>query len=136
MQNSDNLKTYGKGDNSFQIAGGEKGIKALVDDFYDVMLSRPEAKTIREMHPEDLTVSRDKLYRFLCAWLGGPKLFSEKYGAISIPQAHSHLAIGEAERDAWLACMEQALKKHVYPDEFKAYLLKALAVPAERCRTQ
>jgi len=131
-----NLKpVYGQDDASFQAAGQQAGIRKLVDDFYDVMDQHNEADKIRKMHPVELEESRDKLALFLCGWLGGPRLFSEKYGAISIPRAHSHLRIGSTERDAWLLCMEEALKSQPYADDFKAYLLVQLAVPAERCRT-
>lgn len=126
---------YGEGDASFQAAGGEAGLRALVDAFYDIMAQLPQAQKIRAMHAEDLALSRDKLARFLCGWLGGPRRYSEKYGPINIPQAHRHLSIGEAERDAWLACMAQAIEQQPYAEDFKVYLLKALAVPAERCRT-
>jgi hemoglobin len=126
---------YGQGDTSFQAAGGQAGIRKLVDDFYDVMEQHNNAQKIRKMHPIDLKESRDKLALFLCGWLGGPKLFREKYGAISIPPAHAHLRIGSSERDAWLLCMAQALKSQPYADDFKHYLLAQLAVPAERCRT-
>ncbi len=132
----ENPRHYGTEDASFQAAGGEAGIKKLVNDFYDVMETLPKARKIRDMHPQDLTISRDKLYRFLCGWLGGPRLFREKYGPISIPQVHSHLDIGTDERDAWLACMEQALQQQDYAADFKTYLLEALGVPAERCRTR
>jgi len=126
---------YGQGDASFQAAGTQDGIRKLVDDFYNVMERHNDAKKIRMMHPLDLEESRDKLSLFLCGWLGGPRLFREKYGSISIPQAHSHLRIGGTERDAWLMCMEEALKSQPYTDDFKEYLLTQLAVPAERCRT-
>lgn len=127
--------TYGQDDASFQAAGMQPGIRKLVDDFYDVMEQHNEAEKIRKMHPADLEESRDKLALFLCGWLGGPKLYREKYGAISIPRAHSHLRIGSTERDSWLLCMEQALKLQPYAADFKSYLLTQLAVPAERCRT-
>ncbi|MGH7180399.1 MAG: hypothetical protein ACREJN_00290 [Nitrospiraceae bacterium] len=39
---------------------------------------------------------------FLCGWLGGPKLFSEHYGPISIPGFHKQFPIGIDERDAKL----------------------------------
>lgn len=129
-------RRFGDGDASYQTAGGEAGIRRLVDDFYEQMDTLPEAKVIRAMHPADLTVSRDKLARFLCGWLGGPKLFQEKYGSIIIPKAHAHLPIGRAERDAWLQCMYEALLRQPYSPEFKQYLLTQLAVPAERCRTR
>lgn len=131
---SQNKPQYGVEDASYQAAGREAGIRKLVDDFYDVMERLPEAVKIRNMHPTDLTVSRDKLARFLCGWLGGPKLFAEKYGSIRIPQVHSHLEIGYRERDAWLLCMQEALKMQPYAAEFKKYLMDQLYIPAERSR--
>ena len=128
--------TYGEADGSFRTAGGVVGVRKLVDAFYDAMCELPEAKKVRDMHPDDLDESRDKLARFLSGWLGGPKLFSEKYGQIRIPVAHRHLEIGPAERDAWLLCMKVAADQQPYPDDFKEYLLKQLFVPAERSRNR
>ena len=125
---------YGTKDASYQAAGGQSGIRRLVDAFYDEMDSADYATTIRSMHPQDLTISRDKLSLFLCGWLGGPRLYAEKYGGISIPSAHAHLDIGLAERDAWLACMKVALDKQDYEPAFKIYLLEQLSIPAERVR--
>lgn len=125
---------YGVEDASYQAAAGFEGLQQLVNDFYDIMCELPEAAKIRAMHPADLTVSKDKLARFLAGWLGGPRLYRETYGPIAIPAAHSHLNIGAEERDAWLLCMQHALAKAPYTTEFKNYLLSALAVPAERCR--
>ena len=125
---------YGDGDTSFRTAGGVAGLRKLVDDFYRMMDTLPEAAVIRAMHPADLTEAADKLHRFLCGWLGGPKLYREKYGSIHIPSAHAHLAIGTAERDAWLLCMERALALQDYPQDFRDYLLRELFRPAEGCR--
>jgi hemoglobin len=128
------IKLYGSEDASYKAAGEYEGIKQLVDDFYDIMSELNESKKIRDMHPSDLEVSRDKLTRFLCAWTGGPRLYKEKYGAISIPQVHAHLAIGSAEKSVWLLCMGKALARQGYPQEFQDYMITQLAVPAERCR--
>ena len=127
---------YGEGDASFQAAGGIAGLQKLVDDFYDIMEQLPETREIRDMHPQDLTESRDKLARFLCGWLGGPRLYREKYGPISIPRAHAHLNIGTKQRDAWLSCMQKALEKQPYAANFKTYLIEQLYRPAERSRTR
>ena len=135
FENKDRLP-YGVEDASYRAAGGEAGIRKLVDDFYDAMDQLPEAAKIRAMHPENLTVSRDKLARFLCGWLGGPKLYAEKYGPINIPQAHKRFEIGSSERDTWLSCMKEALKNQPYAAEFKKYLLEQLYVPAERSRNR
>ena len=125
---------YGDGDASFHAAGGIEGITALVERFYAWMDVLPQAEEIRRMHPDDLAVSKDKLARFLCGWLGGPKRYHEAYGPIRIPAAHAHLPIGAAERDAWLECMRRAIDEQPYAEAFKAYLLQQLAVPAERVR--
>ena len=127
---------YGEGDASFHAAGGEAGLQRLVADFYRIMGELSESKKIRDMHTDEEDVSVDKLARFLSGWLGGPRLYREKYGTIHIPQAHNHLNIGEAERDAWLLCMEKAIALQPYADDFKVYLLKQLRVPAERSRTR
>jgi hemoglobin len=127
---------YGIGDATFQAAGGETGVKALVEEFYLQMSTLDSAKTIRAMHGDDLTVTKDKLFRFLCGWMGGAKLYQEKYGAIAIPLAHNHLDIGTEEVDAWLECMQKALQKQAYPEDLQQYLLKRLAIPAGLCQTR
>ncbi len=127
-----NEPTYGQGDTSFRTAGGEDGVHQLVVGFYDVMATRDYAATILAMHPEDLSISIDKLYRFLCGWLGGPKLYSEKYGGIAIPPAHAHLPVTDDDKEAWLRCMQEAVERQPYPDSFKTYLIEQLAVPAGR----
>ncbi len=128
-----NLKpVYGQEDTSFNAAGGVEGLQKLVEDFYRIMDTLPEAKVIREMHPDDIAVSIDKLARFLCGWLGGPKRYQEKYGSISIPGAHAHMVIGESERDVWLQCMQAAIALQPYAPDFAEYLLVQLRVPAER----
>lgn len=123
---------YGTKDASYQAAGGIEGIRCLVDDFYRIMDTWPQARSIREMHAADLAMPREKLACFLSGWLGGPKLFQEHYGSISIPRFHASWPIGEAERDAWLGCMAQAIELQPYTSDFKEYLLRQLRVPAER----
>jgi hemoglobin len=130
----DDEPTYGIGDASFRAAGGEDGIRRLVEAFYDLMGSDPRFVRIYAMHPDDKEVSRDKLARFLCGWLGGPKRYHEKYGGISIPRVHEHLAIESDERDQWLTCMAEAVAAQPFEPDFKRYLLEQLFVPAEAIR--
>jgi len=130
------VKPYGEQDNSFLSAGEFEGLQALSASFYGYMDSLPQAQVIRAMHPQGQQESIDKLARFLCGWLGGPKLYREKYGPIAIPRAHAHLAIGSPERDAWLLCMERALADQPYADDFRVYMLKQLFTPADRSRTR
>jgi|TARA_B110000902_G_C14287331_1_gene579409 hemoglobin len=127
---------FGAGDLSFIAAGKVEGVRQLIKDFYQPINEQPNAKVRLEMHKEDLSESIDRLTRFVCDWLGGPKLFNTKYGPIRIPKAHAHLDIGYAERDAWLDCMQQMLSKQHYEQNFKKYLLDQLAAPAERSRNK
>lgn len=132
-------RPYGTGDASFQAAGGVAGLRRLVDTFFDRMAADKRFATIHAMHPDDKEVSRDKLHRFLCGWLGGPKLYNEKYGAIGIPRVHAHLAIATPERDQWLTCMAESVAEQPFTPEFRKYLMEELFVPAEavrrRCET-
>jgi len=125
---------YGTGDTSFRAAGGKAGLFKLVNDFFDRMQADDRFSTIWHMHPEDKETSRDKLARFLCGWLGGPRLYNEKYGAIGIPRVHAHLAIATPERDLWLTCMSESVAGQPFDPEFKAYLMEQLFVPAEAVR--
>jgi hemoglobin len=132
--NSDEKRLYGQGDASFQAAGGQAGVRQLVNMFFDRMGTDERFATIYAMHPPDKEVSRDKLFRFLCGWLGGPKLYNEKYGAIGIPRVHAHLKIAMPERDQWLTCMTETVAEQSFAADFKTYLMEQLYVPAEAVR--
>ncbi|MDF1798830.1 MAG: group II truncated hemoglobin [Planctomycetota bacterium] len=134
MQSETEKTPFGQGDASYRAAGGFEGLVDLVERFYGHMDELPVAARIRAMHPPDLTTSKDKLARFLAGWLGGPRLFDETYGPISIPMFHHHLDVREDGRDAWLACMQAALAETDHDPAFKRYLMSALAIPAERIR--
>jgi hemoglobin len=136
MENDVNKQSFGIGDASFRATGGESGIRDLVERFYREMDHLPGAWAVREMHAADLSEVKDRLARFLCGWLGGPRRYNEKYGPINIPAAHQTFAIGTGERDAWLLCMQRAVEAQPYSAEFKAYFMKVIRVPAERVRNR
>jgi hemoglobin len=127
---------YREGDNQYQIAGGEAGCYKLANDFYDVMEKQPESRKILFMHPGDLTESREKLARFLAGYMNGPELYEQKYGPLALGPAHSHLAIGTAEKEAWLLCMDKALAMQDWPEEFKAFMRMRLQTPADRIQNR
>jgi hemoglobin len=101
----------------YEQIGGEAVIRELVDRFYDLMNTQPEAVGIRSLHPENLEHSRDKLYMFLVGWMGGPPLYIERFGHPRLRARHLPFSIGESERDQWLWCMNKALDE-VVADEF------------------
>lgn len=106
----------------YDLMGGETGVRSLVDRFYDVMDSAPEAATIRRLHPEDLSQSRDKLFMFLSGWSGGPPLYMRTYGHPRLRMRHMPFPIGKAERDQWLWCMDKALEDNGFDERLIAYL--------------
>jgi hemoglobin len=95
----------------FERLGGEAGVRALVDRFYDLMDLEPAFAGLRALHPGDLSGSRDKLHWFLCGWLGGPDLYVQRFGHPRLRARHMPYTIGIAERDQWMACMVQALQE-------------------------
>ena len=118
----------------YEWIGGEAAVRDLVERFYDLMDLEPGYAALRASHGSDLSNARRKLFWFLCGWLGGPRLFQQHYGPISIPDAHKRFPIGYEERDAWLLCMQRALAAQPFSTELKDYLLAALSIPAERIR--
>jgi hemoglobin len=93
----------------YELIGREAGLRSLVDRFYDIMDSSPEAEKIRAFHAKSLKQSREKLFMFLSGWSGGPQLYVEKYGHPRLRMRHMPFAIGAVERDQWLWCMNKAL---------------------------
>jgi hemoglobin len=126
------VAVYGVGDASYLAAGGIEGLRRLVVDFYRLMDELPEAAELRLLHGESLALASDKLACFLSGWLGGPKLFSEKYGSIALPAFHAQWPINEQLSQSWLSCMAQAIALQPFAPEFAEYLLTQLRVPAQR----
>jgi hemoglobin len=120
--------------NLYKKMGHEKGIRSLVDSFYDYMDTIPEALTIRKMHPRDLQDSRQKLSDFLCGWSGGPPYFTQKHGHPRLRMRHLPFRIGEQERDAWLLCMQKALQDSNYDEELCRFLYEKFSQIADFMR--
>ncbi len=106
----------------------EDGIQELANAFYDLMDTLPEAGGVRAMHAEDLGPMKIKLAEYLTGWMGGPPVYSEKYGTICMTSPHEHYHIGPQERDQWLLCMDRALEQINASDE----LVEMLKVPMYR----
>jgi hemoglobin len=100
----------------YEMLGGETGLRSLVDRFYDLMDSSPEAATIRAFHANSLKQSREKLFMFLSGWSGGPQLYVERFGHPRLRMRHMPFVIGTVERNQWLWCMNKALdESQLYP---------------------
>jgi hemoglobin len=120
----------------FERLGGEPGVRALVDRFYDLMDLEPHFAGLRALHPADLAGSRDKLHWFLCGWLGGPDLYIERFGHPRLRARHMPYRIGIVERDQWMACMIQALHESEVDESLAQRLADAFFGTADWMRNR
>ena len=118
----------------YDLLGGDAGVRRLVDRYYDLMDSAPEAAHVRALHAASLKASREKLYLFLTGWTGGPPVYVEKHGHPRLRMRHFPFRIAERERDEWLWCMDRALDEHEMPDALRAMLREKLHALADHMR--
>ena len=119
-----------------ELMGGETGVRSLVDRFYDLMDSSPEAAQIRAIHPKSLKGSREKLFMFLSGWSGGPQLYIEARGHPALRMRHAPFSIGTTERDQWVWCMHKALGEMDLQDQVRDYLKSHFADAANFLRNR
>ena len=120
----------------YERVGGADGTRKLVDRFYELMDTLPEATAIRGMHAASLHVSREKLFLFLSGWLGGPPLYIEKFGHPRLRARHMPFAIDDAARDAWMLCMMRALDDVVSDEDARTKLKGGFQGLADHMRNQ
>ncbi|MBX3250392.1 MAG: group II truncated hemoglobin [Myxococcales bacterium] len=106
----------------YEQIGGERGVRALVDRFYDLMDSLPEASVVRGMHAKSLKSSREKLFWFLSGWLGGPQLYVERFGHPRLRMRHLPFSVDTAAAEQWMLCMRRALVETVADEALRAFL--------------
>ena len=120
----------------FELIGGEDRVRALVDRFYDLMDREPSYAAIRALHPADLADSRDKLFWFLCGWLGGTQHYVERFGHPQLRARHLPFPIGIRERDQWVECMGRAMDGAGVAPDLKARLSASLMQTADWMRNR
>jgi hemoglobin len=118
----------------FEGVGGAEGVDRLVDSFYRHMDTQVQARGIRAMHEADLGATRAVLKLYLTEWLGGPADYSAQRGHPRLRMRHHAFSIGEAERDAWLACMRAALEEVVPEAALREALMNSFFKTADWIR--
>ncbi|WP_028310377.1 group II truncated hemoglobin [Derxia gummosa] len=118
----------------FALVGGQEAVDRIVDEFYRLMDTLPEAAGIRAMHEPDLGPTKAVLKKYLSEWLGGPKTYSAERGHPRLRMRHAAFSIGPAERDAWLLCMKGALELVVTDEQFRGQLMQAFFKTADWIR--
>ncbi|MBS0250679.1 MAG: group II truncated hemoglobin [Proteobacteria bacterium] len=98
---------------AYELVGGEDGIRRLVKEFYDIVEKEPEGRVLHILHlrGHGIPHARIEQFNFLSGFLGGPRLYVERYGHSDVRQMHKHVEIDPAARDAWLKCMSMAIDR-------------------------
>jgi hemoglobin len=129
-----NTQTQATERTAFDWLGGEARVKALVERFYDLMDLEPGYKELRAVHGSDLASAREKLFMFLCGWLGGPQHYIERFGHPRLRARHMPFVIDTQGRDQWLACMDQAMGEIGVDEVLRAKLREAFFGTADWMR--
>jgi hemoglobin len=105
----------------YDLAGGEKTFRLLVERFYAGVA---DDAVLRAVYPEeDLTGATERLTLFLIQYWGGPATYSELRGHPRLRLRHRPFVIGQAERDAWLRHMTAAVESLELAPEIRKALL-------------
>lgn len=98
---------------------GPERLEKLVNRFYDLVLN---GSKIEHLFDKENTLIREKQYKFLTQFLGGPQLYSLEYGHPRMKARHLPHPIGPEERDEWLRCMKQAIDEMDFDEPLKMAL--------------
>lgn len=111
----------------YQRLGGEDGIRKLVETFYDIIEFEPEGRVLYALHLRGHGVAHSRIeqFNFLSGFLGGPRLYIEKYGHSDVREMHVHVEIDAEARDAWLRCMSIAIDRVGIASDVKEELMAA-----------
>ena len=120
----------------FAWIGGESQVHALVDRFYDLMDLEPDYAALRAAHGTELANAREKLKMFLNGWMGGPQRYTEQFGHPRLRMRHMPFSIGIAERDQWVACMDQAMQETAIDDALRTRLKESFMQTADWMRNR
>jgi len=106
-----------------------------VDRFYAGVATDPILLSLYP-DPEDFVGARHRLTLFLAQYWGGPRTYDQERGHPRLRMRHFPFAIGQAERDAWLAHMNEAIASADAPPEVTARLRAYVEMAAESMRNR
>lgn len=104
--------------------GGEATFRRLSEAFYARVAADP---LLRPLYPKHLRCAVDGLALFLTELFGGPPVYTMRRGTLGLPQVHERFAIGEPEREHWLAHMAAALDAVGIPEHERSDMRQVFA---------
>lgn len=122
-------------DTLYAAVGGMPFFERLVDGFYD-RVEQDAVLLALYPNPHDLGPARMRLRLFLAQYWGGPSEYSQTRGHPRLRMRHVPFAIGEEERDRWLAAMYGAIDDLAPAAEIAVALRDYFALAADAMRNR
>lgn len=110
-----------------------ENLQKLIDQFYDLVFS---SEKIAPLFKNDKEEIKEKQYLFLSQFLGGPQLYTEKYGHPKMRARHLPHAISEEAKNEWLRCMKLAIETLDLTDDLKIALYNCFPAVAQHMVNQ
>jgi hemoglobin len=111
----------------YDLAGGQIGVRTLVERFYDLMDTDPAYQALRDLHAPDLTPMRLSLSGFLNGWLGGPRDWFEQRPGVCMMSAHASVNVTPDTARQWIEAMSRAMADTGIDPQLRARINEAFA---------
>src|SRR5690625_2880626 len=111
----------------YEAIGGADAVDRLVEAFYARVAKHPDLIPI---FPEDLTETARRQKQFLTQFFGGPALYIQEHGHPMLRARHMPFPITPTRRDAWLACMDEALEEANIEQPYRDAIFERLIMTA------
>ncbi len=85
---------------------GSDNLKQLLDAFYDFVFANEK---IAPLFQNDKNEIKEKQFLFLTQFLGGPAIYSERFGHPKMRARHLPHNITLEAKEEWLKCMRMAI---------------------------
>jgi len=99
---------------------GDNRLQELINSFYAKVFVSPILSPL--FNQTDTEIIKDKQYRFLTQFLGGPQRYMEKYGPPKMRLRHMPHAITNEAKDEWLRLMEASIQELDLAENLKVAL--------------
>lgn len=112
----------------YESIGGYQKVETLVHAFYRRVSQHPDLIPI---FPDDLTETARKQIQFFTQFLGGPSLYNEEHGHPMLRRRHLPFVITPTRKNAWLACMNEALEEVHVEEPYRTIIFERLTNTAQ-----
>ncbi len=112
----------------YDLLGGDTVMEPLLRDFY---FTRLPASALDHLFPPDREETFQKQLAFQRMYWGGPDTYTPWRGHPRMRARHLPFPIGQAEADAWMACMAEAVSASPMPSAMQPQFLDRLRMIAQ-----